>query len=238
MGRPKTRGDRTVSRNEKYISTQDTHAHITREKILAAAMEVVERDGMAALTVRNICDQAGLSTGSFYNLFSGKDDLINYYLQRAFRSYKERSEAIGKGYNTIEKCLLLYRNYVRCCKSAGIEFVSGLYAANNSPFFDFVHREDEDDLVLGSIRQYLEEGQENGEIRQDIDMEEALLRIASLVTGSMFYWCVFNGRIDVVYQTDGLLQVYLLSLATDPAMEISLKPIEKRETLLEELGTA
>lgn len=228
-------GGSAVNRNDKYISTQDKHAHITREKILHAAMDVVSRDGTSALTVRNICDEAGLSTGSFYNLFTGKDDLVYYYLQQSFLSYKLDADKQAEGFNAIEKCLLVYRHYVRCCKSVGMEFMSDLYAANNSPYFDFVHRDSEDEMLLDTVRSYLEEGQAKGEIRVDLDMEEVLLRIASLVTGSLFYWCVFRGRIDVAYQADELLKTYLLSLATDPDMTFTLPSLEKRETLIQEL---
>lgn len=120
-------------------------------------------------------------------------------------------------------------------KRPGLEFVSGLYAANNSPFFDFVHRDSEDELVLDVIRAYLEEGQEEGDIRKDIDMDEALLRIAALVTGSLFYWCVFKGQMDVAYETDEALRTYLLSLAVDPNIEMTLPRLVKEGTFLESL---
>ena len=66
-------------RRNQYVSVHETRAQVTREKLLKAAIKLVNRDGMKQLTVRNICDEAGLSTGSFYNLFSGKEDLISYY---------------------------------------------------------------------------------------------------------------------------------------------------------------
>ena len=53
-----------IRRNE-YVSVHETRAQVTREKLLKAAIKLVNRDGMKQLTVRNICDEAGLSTGSF-----------------------------------------------------------------------------------------------------------------------------------------------------------------------------
>ncbi len=224
-----------TDRKNKVVSVQDSHTQITREKILTAAMELVEEHGMNYLTVRNVCDKAGLSTGSFYNLFTGKDELISYYLKHSFSNYKQKAQEEAAGYNSIEKCLLVYRLYVKCCEEAGLEFVSGLYAANNSPFFDFIHRDSEDELVLDVIRAYLAEGQEEGDIRKDIDMDEALLRIAALVTGSLFYWCVFKGQMDVAYETDEALRTYLLSLAVDPTMEMTLPRLKKEGTFLESI---
>ena len=52
---------------------------------------------MSSLTIRNICDKAGISTGSFYNLFEGKDDLVSYYLRDVFIAYKQKAEEEPQG---------------------------------------------------------------------------------------------------------------------------------------------
>lgn len=52
-------------RRNQYVSVHETRAQVTREKLLKAAIKLVNRDGMKQLTVRNICDEAGLSTGEF-----------------------------------------------------------------------------------------------------------------------------------------------------------------------------
>ena len=224
-----------MNRRNKVVSVQETRAEVTREKLLNAAIDLVSRNGMEALTVRNICDEAGLSTGSFYNLFSGKDELITYYLKHSFESYKLTAEEEAADYNVVEKCLLVYRFYVRCCKDAGLEFVSGLYSATNSPFFDFKHRDSEDEIVIDLVGSYLERGKEEGVIREDVDVEEAKLRIAAIVTGLQFYWCVFKGGIDVAYQTDSLLRTYLCTLVNkDVNLQFSLAPLEDRGAFLGE----
>lgn len=224
-----------MNRRNKVVSVQETRAQVTREKLLNAAIDLVSRNGMEALTVRNICDEAALSTGSFYNLFSGKDELITYYLKHSFESYKLTAEEEAADYNVVEKCLLVYRFYVRCCKDAGLEFVSGLYSATNSPFFDFKHRDSEDEIVIDLVGSYLERGKEEGVIREDVDVEEAKLRIAAIVTGLQFYWCVFKGGIDVAYQTDSLLRTYLCTLVNkDVNLQFSLAPLEDRGAFLGE----
>lgn len=225
----------SMNRRNKVVSVQETRAQVTREKLLKAAIDLVNRSGMEALTVRNICDEAGLSTGSFYNLFSGKDELIAFYLKHSFESYKLTAEEKAAGYNVVEKCLLVYRFYVRCCRDAGLEFVSGLYSATNSPFFDFKHRDSEDEIVIDLIGQYLAQGKEEGVIKEDVDIEEAELRVAAIVTGMQFYWCVFKGGVDVSYQTDDLLRTYLNTLVKDDVtLEFKLEPLKDRGAFLGE----
>lgn len=231
--RKQERGLLMIRRNQ-YVSVHETRAQVTREKLLKAAIKLVNRDGMKQLTVRKICDEAGLSTGSFYNLFSGKEDLISYYLKYAFAPYREKAVEEGKQYGPIERILILYRAYVEYCKDMGLEFVSGLYASNHNPFFDFLHRDAKDDFIIASVRNYLEEGIEQGLVRDDIDLDEAMLRIAAASTGLLFYWCVFEGDIDIEHEVDEAIKTYLLSITTDPNMELALEPLESTGCFLKQ----
>ena len=182
---------------------------------------------MKYLTVRNVCDAAGLSTGSFYNLFSGKDELIAYYLKHVFLTYKKQADTAAAHHNAIEKSLLIYRFYIQCCKEAGLEFVSALYSGNTNPVFDFFNRSSEEELVLDRVRDYIDTGKEKGEIRADIATDVILSRIAVIVTGNIFYWCVFEGDYDVAFQTDDMLCQYLLTTAKDPNLTVDLPPVER-----------
>lgn len=220
-----------IRRNE-YVSVHETRAQVTREKLLKAAIKLVNRDGMKQLTVRNICDEAGLSTGSFYNLFSGKEDLISYYLKYAFVPYREKALVESEPYNPIERILIIYRAYVVYCKDMGLEFVSGLYASNHNPFFDFLHRDSDDDFIIATVRSYIDEAKKQGLIRKEVDTDESLLRIAAASTGLLFYWCVFNGKIDLEYEVDAAIATHLRSIAIDPDTVIGLEPLETQGAFL------
>ncbi len=220
-------------RRNQYVSVHETRAQVTREKLLKAAIKLVNRDGMKQLTVRNICDEAGLSTGSFYNLFSGKEDLISYYLKYAFTPYREKAAQDAEGYNPVERILIIYRAYVKYCEDMGIEFISGLYASNHNPFFDFMHRDTKDDFIIASVRLHLQEAIDAGLVRSDIDIDEALLRIAAASTGLLFYWCVFEGDIDLEYELDAAIETYLRSIMVNPDAKLAIEPLEKKGNFLD-----
>lgn len=216
----------------KFISAQDSRAQVTREKLLETAIELVNQHGMRYLTIRNICDEAGISTGSFYNLFDGKDDLVAYYLRNVFTSYKQKAEELAIGHTSLERIILIYRFYIDCVLETGLEFISGLYSSINNPVFNFLEREAEEELVLGRVRQDLEEGLAAGEILDTANVNEVLLRIAIIITGSIFYWCAFNGRIDLAYQADSMLQDYLRTIASDRDVSFNIPPLNPAEGAL------
>lgn len=218
-----------MATKKKYVSVRESRAQATREKLLEAAIELVNQYGMKYLTVRNICEEAGLSTGSFYNLFDSKDDLVFYYLQNVFTTYKQKAEEDAAAHSSLEKIALIYRFYIECVLETGLEFITGLYAANTNPTFNFLERDPENEMVLDRVKEYLIEGKAAGEVRQDVDINKALLRIGVIITGNIYYWCVFEGRIDLASLTDTMLQDYLKSLATDPNAEFTLEPISEQE---------
>lgn len=53
-----------------------THTKLTRAGIVAAAIDVADEEGLAALSMRRIADRLGTGTMSLYRHISGKDQLL------------------------------------------------------------------------------------------------------------------------------------------------------------------
>jgi AcrR family transcriptional regulator len=49
----------------------------TRERLVAAARELILRDGLSKLTVGNICDAANVSRATFYLHFANRNDVVS-----------------------------------------------------------------------------------------------------------------------------------------------------------------
>ena len=58
-----------------------------RDELVRAALTVLQRDGAAALTVRNITAEAGCSTTGIYTYFGGKQGLVEAIFVDGFESF-------------------------------------------------------------------------------------------------------------------------------------------------------
>lgn len=192
-------------------SKQETRSDLSRQKILSAAIHIIQTQEINKFNVRTICKEAGLTTGAFYHLFDSKEDVINYYLMYTFERYQKDVNALNKNKTASEKIRTIYQFMVKCYQEAGYEFMSYFYVPTN-PVLDFRHRPNNDRLILEEVENYLIQGQKNGEIKPDIDLDQAKLEIGALVTGFMFYWCVFKGNVDVADLIDAHLANYLKTL--------------------------
>ena len=48
----------------------------SKEKIIDTTVSIIKKKGADAVTVRDVCKEAGLSIGTFYHYFRDKDDLM------------------------------------------------------------------------------------------------------------------------------------------------------------------
>lgn len=70
---------------------------------MAVAAEVIARKGIAAATMRDIADAAGMLSGSLYHHFASKDEMVCELLEGALRERIERDRvAIAQGGDPVE----------------------------------------------------------------------------------------------------------------------------------------
>lgn len=61
--------------NANLPSMTEQPRHTSRSKLLGAALQVIREKGYTAATVDEICEVAGVTKGSFFHHFKGKEDL-------------------------------------------------------------------------------------------------------------------------------------------------------------------
>jgi len=62
----------------------------TLDRIVQAALDLIEEEGVEGATVASIVDRANASVGSFYARFAGKDDLIQFLQDRIWAEARQR----------------------------------------------------------------------------------------------------------------------------------------------------
>ena len=54
-----------------------------RQSFIDAAIDILKTEGAEQVTVRNVCERAGASVGTYYHYFKNKDDLLTYFVGEA-----------------------------------------------------------------------------------------------------------------------------------------------------------
>jgi AcrR family transcriptional regulator len=72
------------------------HAVRTRERILRAAANLLDREGRAAVSTRAVCAAAGVQPPTLYRLFGDKDGLLDALADYGFERYLAEKQALGQ----------------------------------------------------------------------------------------------------------------------------------------------
>jgi len=73
------------------------HNDSLRQELLAAAADLVDRDGPARVTLRDVASAAKTSTSAVYSLFGGKSRLLTAVVDDGFRSFRDSQAAAAPG---------------------------------------------------------------------------------------------------------------------------------------------
>jgi AcrR family transcriptional regulator len=72
-----------VSAQPTTATRTDPRARLSREQVAREALELLDRHGLEALSMRRLADQLGVGTMTLYGYFSGKDDLLDAVIDAA-----------------------------------------------------------------------------------------------------------------------------------------------------------
>ena len=120
-------GEYRVMSEKVELSRQQQKSKETKEKIFQAAKRILQKKGYEELSIKNICEEAGVSNGSFYHHFRTKDDLLSYYIEDQPTINPDLLELPGNAAGVREGIIQVYLNYVKYCRELGVEFMSGYY---------------------------------------------------------------------------------------------------------------
>lgn len=192
------------------LSKQQKKSKETKERIFQAAKRILQKSGYEALSIKNICEEAGVSNGSFYHHFKTKDDLLSYYIEDQPSIDPDRLELPKNKEDAKETIIHVYLNYVKYCKELGVEFMAGYYTPHNQALNPTIRTERPYPIV--TVQHYLERALEANAIQLNLKIEEITTDIRMIVIGNVFEWSMRNGKADFESNMKRSLSHYLDSI--------------------------
>jgi len=188
---------------------RDADAPDMRESILLAAVNILITKGMAQLTIRNVCEKAGISVGTYYHYFKNKDDLLSFFVKDAvYREVKLTAPLSQVGTRIFELWSYQFRLY----QSLGVEFTRSYYNTDNRAISAVLMRKDgayEDGTLINRCQQELENAQKEGYLLRDADPHTLAGDLCDIVKGCVFEWCLCKGDMPLEATIRRIISGYL-----------------------------
>ncbi len=182
----------------------------TKGRIVSAAWKLFYEQGYGDTTIEEIIEEAGISKGSFYHYFEGKDALLGSLSYVFDEKYEELMETIEPNMKSYDKLIYLNQElFFMIENSIPLDLLAGLYSAQ------LVSRGDKNLLdhnrtYYRVLRQIIKEGQERGEFRADASVNEIVKDYAMCERALLYDWCLCNGEYGLCSYSKKILPMFLL----------------------------
>lgn len=191
----------------KELSKQQLKSQETKKKIFLAAKNILKKNGYESLSIKNICEEAGVSNGSFYHHFKTKDDLLSYYIEEQPSINPELLDTPSCLTDVKNAVIHVYLNYVKYCRELGVEFMANYYTPKNQSLNPLKRTARSYPIV--TVREYLQQSMEAGIIRSSLNLDDITTDIRMIVIGNVFEWCLKEGDTDFEGNMKRSLGTYL-----------------------------
>lgn len=181
----------------------------SRKKIIDTAISIIRENGADALTVRNVCDTAGLSIGTFYHYFRDKDDLMMYFLKEtSFDSFRLKTPLS----NISGRISELYMHLIHKYMDLGLDFMKSFYSTENRSLSAYMGEENgsfAEGSVMAISEKEMSEALDCGIIKPGSDIHLLCIDICTIVKGCVFEWCLNDGKPDIESSLNRILSNYM-----------------------------
>ena len=180
-----------------------------KEKIISAAIALIEEQGADCITVRRVCEKADIATGTFYYHFRNKDDLMMHFVRGlSFETVELTAPTSDIAGRIAELYMLLIRQYM----SLGIAFMRSFYTSGNQALRTYmgeIDRKFAAGTVMARCEQEFDKAQAEGCITQNTDIHQMSADICTIVKGCIFEWCLSEGKMDIEAAVQRMLKAYM-----------------------------
>ena len=172
------------------LTSPGTRAQRTREHILAQGMALMRERGFHGTTIRDICEAAEVSVGTFYAYFKDKGELFRYNFQEPTPAFADFLAVNIVGETAEERIMSFIRYYAWLNIGTGQEELERIFLRPDEKWFPG------DNPAYHVLRTVVKEGQEQGEITPEPDADLIVDMLRVFLRGCVYEWvmggCVFD----------------------------------------------
>ncbi len=180
-----------------------------KKKLMNAAIQIIEKDGIDKITVRNVCKEAGVATGLFYYYFQNKDELLlAFIMDNSFDECELTTPLNDISGRITELFSVLINQYL----SFGKSFMCSFFTPTNKKLAEYMNS-NETHFIPGSLLARCEKellsAQSAGYFSEDVNAHSLTGELCILSKGIFFEYCLSDDTFDIYGQFQKMIDIYL-----------------------------
>lgn len=181
----------------------------TKGKIISAAWKLFYDQGYDETTIDEIIAESGTSKGSFYHYFEGKDSLLGSLSYLFDEKYEELESHLSEYETCFDKLIYLNQElFAMIENSISLDLLARLLSTQLVTRGE-KHLLDRNRYYYKLLRKICLKGQENGEFRSDMSVNE-MVKIYAIAERALLYdWCICNGEYSLKSYSGSTIPAFL-----------------------------
>lgn len=181
----------------------------TKGKIVSAAWKLFYEQGYENTTVEDIIFESGTSKGSFYHYFSGKDALLGTLSMIFDEKYELLKSQLSPEANVIDTLIFLnHELFTMIDNSISFELLSRLLSSQIITHGE-KHLLDKNRTYFRLLTQIVRDGQQRGQLRSDMTVNEIVRGYAMFERALMYDWCLTSGEYSLTKYAEQMMPMFL-----------------------------
>lgn len=181
-----TSGSRVVSASGASSSRQERRRLQTRRRIYEAAYRLFVANGYDETTIEQIADHADVARATVFNHFQRKSDLVSYWAKQRGETLRTLTKQLQQEGGSVRQLILTFVSVLANVTEQERRLSQVMIAAQVRTGLPL-----STDWQQFSTEPYIEAmrlGQKQGEIRADVDPEEAAALLRDAYMGTLYRW--------------------------------------------------
>ncbi len=181
----------------------------TKARLAESAWKLFYEKGYENTTIEDIVDDSGTSKGSFYHYFRGKDDLLGTLSMLFDAKYEELKGVMDPLSDAVDKLIFLnHELFTMIDNSISLDLLSRLFSSQLTTRGE-KSLLDRNRTYFKLLWKIIKEGQEKGEIRSDLSVNEIVDSYAMFERALMYDWCLYGGKYALARYSDQMMPMFL-----------------------------
>ena len=197
---------------DKQTAPLTAKAKRTKELIYRTALEMLSMQGYKAVTIRDICNQAGVSSGAFYRYFDSKQSILFEVIREMDHYF---TDVVGDKIRSLEfpeNILTYFRSYADYLeRSISFDTLCVIMSVDDT----WLWRERPTQLVLVST---IQDAQLQKQLRSDISASQISVYLFSVVRGIVLNWCSTNSDFRLYTRIESFVRLALTGMVSPEHM--------------------
>ena len=191
-------------RKKNYV-VRRKRAMALRKKLFETAAVLFDKKGYDNVSIDEICSQVGVTKGAFYGHFKSKDQIVLEQMAASDKGYStqllDRVAHVKPGLDRLLEYIRAVMEYQEGFTKKLVRMSYVIRISNTNTAHILIPNKRELYYVLEKL---IDEGQQCGEIRDDLTPAQIAEILLYSIRGTVFSWCLPGNRFDIKKKGDML----------------------------------